>query len=87
MLIAWCYLGHAGSAAENLAVSSESTRLSRVSDGVKDVMLAMQQMASVAVQMNAARDPCHNDLLHRLSPDALLACGEPFYSHQLLTRD
>lgn len=87
MLIAWCYLGRAGSVAEHLAVPSESMRLSHVSDGIKEVMLAMQQMASVAVQMNAARDPCHNDLLQSLSPDALLACGEPFYSHQLLTRD
>ena len=79
LLLAGHYAACAGSVAEHLtASSSESAKLSHVSDGVKDVMLAMQQMASVAVQMNAARDPCHNGLLQSLSPDALLACGELF---------
>lgn len=70
---------YAGLTAMQPATSAAATRLDSVPDGVKEVMLAMQQMASVAVQMNAARDPCHNDLLQSLSPDALLACGKAFH--------
>ena len=50
--------------------------LGSIPDDVKQVMLAMQQMASVAVQSSQQRDPCHNELVQSLSPDALLACGE-----------
>ena len=75
MLMLGC-LACVATVAAQASTSAEATRLSHVPDGVKEVMLAMQQMASVAVQMNSARDACHNDLLQRLSPDALLACGE-----------
>lgn len=39
-------------------------------------MSAMQQVASVAVQSNEERDSSHSRLVHSMTPDALLACGE-----------
>ena len=68
--------GNAGHEDQQSVKAAEATWLGSVPDGVKQVMLAMQQMATVAVQSNAQRDPCHHDLLQSLSPDALLACGE-----------
>ncbi len=50
--------------------------LSEVSEPVKGVMSAMQQMASVAVQANEQKDSSHARLVQSMTPDALLACGE-----------
>lgn len=61
---------------QQTAESAQAAWLGSVPDGVKQVMLAMQQMASVAVQSSVQRDPCHDELVQSLSPDALLACGE-----------
>lgn len=49
--------------------------LASVQQPVKDVMSAMQQMASAAVQMNEQKDSKHSDLWESMTPDALLACG------------
>lgn len=43
-------------------------------------MSAMQQVASVAVQSNEQRDSSHSRLVHSMTPDALLACGESPYT-------
>ena len=53
--------------------------LSEVSEPVKGVMSAMQQMASVAVQSNEQKDSSHGRLVHSMTPDALLACGESLH--------
>ena len=50
--------------------------LGSVQQPVKDVMSAMQQMASAAVQMNEQKDSKHSDLWESMTPDALLACGK-----------
>ncbi|KAL0034786.1 hypothetical protein WJX77_007206 [Trebouxia sp. C0004] len=49
--------------------------LSEVSEPVKGVMSAMQQMASLAVQSNEQKDSSHARLVQSMTPDALLACG------------
>ena len=53
--------------------------LSAVSEPVKVVMSAMQQMASVAVQSNEQKDSSHARLVQSMTPDALLACGESLH--------
>ncbi len=53
--------------------------LSKVSEPVKGVMSAMQQMASVAVQANEQKDSSHARLVQSMTPDALLACGEALH--------
>ena len=50
--------------------------LSQVSQPVKNVMSAMQQMASVGAQANEQKDNSHSHVVQSMSPDALLACGK-----------
>jgi len=54
--------------------------LGQVSEPVRGVMSALQQMASVAVQANEQRDSSHARLVQSMTPDALLACGMSLYS-------
>ena len=49
--------------------------LGQVSQPMKDVMSAMQQMASVGVHINEQKDVSHTRVVQSMSPDALLACG------------
>ena len=72
--------GFAAARAKQLAQRGEKEApaewLGQVSQPVKDVMSAMQEMASVGAQANVHKDSSHSSLKQSMTPDALLACGE-----------
>ena len=82
-LISNNYVAHAAIVKTRKAEASRKAApaewLSEVSEPVKGVMSAMQQMASVAVQANEQKDSSHARLVQSMTPDALLACGESLH--------
>ncbi len=72
------------SKADSSCKAAPAEWLSEVSEPVKGVMSAMQQMASVAVQSNEQKDSSHARLVQSMTPDALLACGEYYMQLPIL---
>ena len=83
LLILNYFVPHAAAVETSKADSSRKAApaewLSKVSEPVKGVMSAMQQMASVAVQANEQKDSSHARLVQSMTPDALLACGKSLH--------
>lgn len=78
----------AAARAEQLALCGEKEApvewLRQVSQPMKDVMSAMQHMASVGVQANIQKDSSHSAVMQSMTPDALLACGKRCWMASLL---
>ena len=70
----------AAARAEQLAQSGEkqvpAEWLSEVSKPMREVMSAMQQMASAGAQANIQKHLSHSSVTQSMTPDALLACGK-----------
>ena len=75
-----CDMLFAAARADKLATANQKEAPAQwrteVSQPLKDVMSAMQQMAAVGAQANEQKDSSHSRVVQSMFPDALLACGK-----------